>query len=162
MSKKQGLLQTLGLADVFCISVGAMISAGIFLLPGRAFAHVGPAVAVSYVIGGLVATTGILAVLELATAMPRAGGIYYFATRSLGPLAGTMSGLLNWAALALKGAFAIFGTAQIAHAFVPSVPVPAFGVALTAAFLLVNLLSTAAAARLQQVLVGVLLLIMFG
>ena len=159
---KQGLLKTLGLADVFCISVGAMISAGIFLLPGRAFAHVGPAVAVSYVIGGLVATLGILAVLELATAMPRAGGIYYFATRSLGPLAGTMSGLLNWAALSLKGAFAIFGTAQIAHAFAPSVPVPAFGVGLTAAFLLVNLLSTAAAARLQQVLVGVLLLIMFG
>ena len=143
---KQGLLKTLGLADVFCISVGAMISAGIFLLPGRAFAHVGPAVAVSYVIGGLVATLGILAVLELATAMPRAGGIYYFATRSLGPLAGTMSGLLNWAALSLKGAFAIFGTAQIAHAFAPSVPVPAFGVGLTAAFLLVNLLSTAAAA----------------
>ena len=154
------LPQTLGLADVFCISVGAMISAGIFLLPGKAFSHVGPAVAVSYVFGGCIATLGILAVLELATAMPRAGGIYYFATRSLGPLAGTMSGLLNWAALALKGAFAIFGTAQIAHAFAPAVPVPAFGVALTAVFLAVNLLSTAAAARMQQLLVGVLLLVM--
>ena len=159
-TKRESLPQTLGLADVFCISVGAMVSAGIFLLPGRAFAHVGPAVAVSYVFGGCIATLGILAVLELATAMPRAGGIYYFATRSLGPLAGTMSGLLNWAALALKGAFAIFGTAQIAHAFGPAVPVPAYGVALTAVFLFVNLLSTAAAAKMQQLLVAVLLLVM--
>ena len=158
-TKRESLPQTLGLADVFCISVGAMVSAGIFLLPGRAFAHVGPAVAVSYVFGGCIATLGILAVLELATAMPRAGGIYYFATRSLGPLAGTMSGLLNWAALALKGAFAIFGTAQIAHAFAPALPVPAYGVALTAVFLFVNLLSTAAAAKMQQLLVAVLLLV---
>jgi len=154
------LPQTLGLADVFCISVGAMISAGIFLLPGQVYAHVGPASIVSYAFGGLLATAGIMAVLELATAMPRAGGIYYFATRSLGPLAGTMSGVLNWAALALKGAFAIYGTAQIAHGFFPALPVPATGLALTAAFLLVNLLSTSAAAKMQRVLVAVLLLVM--
>ena len=158
--ENQQLPKTLGLADVFCISVGAMISAGIFLLPGRVFEHVGPSSIVSYAFGGVVATAGILAVLELATAMPRAGGIYYFATRSLGPLAGTMSGVLNWSALALKGAFAIFGTAQIAHSFVPALPVPMCGVALTAAFLLVNLLSTAAAAKMQRILVAVLLLVM--
>ena len=86
MKPETHLPQTLGLADVFCISVGAMISAGIFLLSGQVYAHVGPASIVSYAFGGLVATAGIMAVLELATAMPRAGGIYYFATRSLGPL----------------------------------------------------------------------------
>ena len=160
MKPDSRLPQTLGLADVFCISVGAMISAGIFLLPGQVYAHVGPASIVSYAFGGLLATAGIMAVLELATAMPRAGGIYYFATRSLGPLAGTMSGVLNWAALALKGAFAIYGTAQIAHGFFPALPVPATGLALTAAFLLVNLLSTSAAAKMQRVLVAVLLLVM--
>ena len=160
MQSESRLPQTLGLADVFCISVGAMISAGIFLLPGQVYAHVGPAAIVSYAFGGLLATAGIMAVLELATAMPRAGGIYYFATRSLGPLAGTMSGVLNWAALALKGAFAIYGTAQIAHGFFPRLPVAATGVALTAAFLLVNLLSTSAAAKMQRVLVAVLLLVM--
>lgn len=154
------LPKTLGLADVFCIAVGAMISAGIFLLPGQVFDHVGPASIVSYAFGGMVATAGILAVLELATAMPRAGGIYYFATRSLGPLAGTVSGVLNWAALALKGAFAIYGTARIANGFFPSLPVPALGVALTAAFLFVNLLSTSAAAKMQRALVAGLLLVM--
>lgn len=157
MSTNDELPKTLALADVFCIAVGAMISAGIFLLPGQVYSHVGPAAIISYAFGGFMATAGILAVLELATAMPRAGGIYYFATRSLGPLAGTMSGVLNWAALALKGAFAIYGTAQIAHAFRPSLPVPLVGVCLTAAFLMVNLLSTSAAAKMQRVLVAILL-----
>ena len=154
------LPKTLGLGDVFCISAGAMVSAGIFLLPAAAFSRVGPAIAFSYVLGGVLATCGILAVLELATAMPAAGGIYYFTTRALGPLAGTMSGLFNWAALSLKSAFAIWGTAQLAHGWVPDVPAWTFGVGLTLAFLLVNLLSTAAAAKLEQLLVWVLLAIM--
>ncbi len=152
--------KTLGLSDVFCIAVGAMISAGIFLLPGTAFGHVGPAVMFSYLLGGVAATLGILAVLEMATAMPQAGGIYYFSTRSLGPMAGTMAGILNWAALALKSAFAIWGTAHLISNLFPSVPTPVFGVSLTLIFLLINLLSTAAAAKLEQLLVYVLLLIM--
>ncbi|MBQ7252861.1 MAG: amino acid permease [Kiritimatiellae bacterium] len=160
MTQAKQLLKTLGLWDVFAISAGAMVSAGIFLLPGTAFSHVGPAVTLSYILGGAIATLGILAVLEMATAMPQAGGIYFFATRSLGPLAGTLSGILNWAALSLKSAFAIWGTAQLAHLFFPALPAQPYGVALTAAFLVLNLLSTRAAASFEQALVWVLLAIM--
>jgi len=160
MTQAKPLLKTLGLWDVFAISAGAMISAGIFLLPGTAFAHVGPAVTLSYLLGGAFATLGILAVLEMATAMPQAGGIYFFATRSLGPLAGTLSGILNWAALSLKSAFAIWGTARLAALFFPAFSPQAFGLALTAAFLALNLLSTRAAAAVEQFLVWGLLAIM--
>lgn len=154
------LSKTLGLVDVFCIAVGAMISAGIFLLPGVAYSHIGPAIIFSYILGGLLATLGILAVLELATAMPRAGGIYYFTTRSLGPLAGTISGVLNWSALSLKSAFAIYGMSQIIHNFVPSINPVVCGVAITIFFLIINLLSTAAAAWAERIMVFCLLAIM--
>lgn len=154
------LKKTLGLVDVFCIAVGAMISAGIFLLPGVAFKHIGPAIIFSYIVGGLLATLGILAVLELATAMPRAGGIYYFTTRSLGPLAGTISGVLNWSALSLKSAFAIYGMSQIIHIYVPSINPVWCGVFITIFFLIINLLSTAAAAWAERVMVFFLLAIM--
>lgn len=154
------LSKTLGLVDVFCIAVGAMISAGIFLLPGVAYSHIGPAIIFSYILGGLLATLGILAVLELATAMPRAGGIYYFTTRSLGPLAGTISGVLNWSALSLKSAFAIYGMSQIIHNFVPSINPVVCGVAITIFFLIINLLSTAAAAWAERIMVFFLLAIM--
>ena len=84
----------LGFIDVFCIASGAMISSGIFVLPGLAFAQIGPAMIISYFIAGLLALIGVFSVIELATAMPKAGGDYYFLTRSLGPLVGTVAGLL--------------------------------------------------------------------
>ena len=154
------LKKSLGLVDVFCLSVGAMISAGIFLLPGVAFSHIGPAIIFSYLLGGLFATFGTFSALELATAMPQAGGVYYFTTRSLGPLAGTVSGILDWASLSLKSAFAIYGTAQIVNQFFPSLPPVPVGIGITMFFLGVNLLSTEAAALLQQIMVYFLLAIM--
>lgn len=38
------LNKELGLLDVFCVATGAMISSGLFILPGLAFAMAGPAV----------------------------------------------------------------------------------------------------------------------
>lgn len=157
---EESLRKTLGVTDVFCIAVGAMISAGIFLLPGVAFSHIGPAIMFSYILGGIIAICGIFAILELATAMPQAGGIYYFTTRSLGPLAGTISGVLNWSALSLKSAFAIYGMSQIIHTFVPSINTVACGVGITIFFLIINLLSTEAAAWIERIMVYILIVIM--
>jgi amino acid permease len=41
---KSSLKKSLTLLDVFCVATGAMISSGLFILPGLAFAKAGPAV----------------------------------------------------------------------------------------------------------------------
>lgn len=64
----------LSLIDVFCIATGAMISSGIFVLPGLAHAKAGPGVIFSYLFAGLLALPGMLSILEMTTAMPKAGG----------------------------------------------------------------------------------------
>jgi len=79
MKLKKGL----GFFGVFSIATGAMISSGIFILPGLAFARTGPAVLISYFLAGILALIGIFSVIELSTAMPKAGGDYYFINRSL-------------------------------------------------------------------------------
>ena len=150
--KTTRLNKTLGLADVFSISAGAMISSGIFILPGLAFANIGPAVFLAYALAGLCALIGTLATIELATAMPLAGGIYFYTGRSMGPLAGTVSGLLNWSAIALKSSFAIFGMSEVIYQFFGIDPV-CCGVVLTLLFLLVNLIGTKEAAAAQIVMV---------
>ena len=61
------LRKTLGMADVFCISAGAMISSGIFVLPGVAYENIGPAVFLAYGLAGICALVGTLATIELAT-----------------------------------------------------------------------------------------------
>ena len=80
------LKKELGPVDVFSIAAGAMISSGLFVLPGLAFAKAGPAIIVAYALAGLFMVPALLAKAELVTAMPRSGGSYFFVERSLGPL----------------------------------------------------------------------------
>jgi len=151
----------LGFIDVFCIAAGAMISSGIFVLPGLAFSLVGPAMIVSYLIAGMLAMIGVFSVIELATAMPKAGGDYYFLTRSLGPLVGTVSGLLSWFALSLKTAFAVFGLAEVVFLLSGGkVPLFATAIPVTVFFVVLNIKGTEAAAKFEVILVLALLVLM--
>ncbi|MBN2440757.1 MAG: amino acid permease, partial [Spirochaetales bacterium] len=143
---------------VFSIAIGAMISSGIFILPGLAYAKTGPAVFISYFLAGFLALIGIFSIIELSTAMPKAGGDYYFVNRSLGPMLGTISGFLGWIALSLKSAFAIFGIAEIIFL------VSGFNSLISAAilcliFIIVNIIGTKEAVLFQvSMVVGLLLL----
>lgn len=158
------LKRNLGLVHVFCIASGAMISSGIFVLPGLAHAKAGPAVIVSYFLAGLLAGVGLLNVAELATAMPKAGGDYFFVTRTMGPAVGTIGGLLTWFSLTLKSSFAMVGLGALVRAALgDSLPaVSAQGVALLLAlvFIGLNLVGTRSVAGLQVALVIGLLSLM--
>ncbi len=109
MSNKKNLKRSLGLLDVFAISTGAMISSGFFLLPGIAASKSGPAVIVAYILAAFMILPALLSTVELSTAMPRSGGTYFFISRSLGPMLGTVMGIGDWLALVLKCTFALVG-----------------------------------------------------
>ncbi len=74
MSDDEELAKDLGLLSAMTIGIGTMIGAGIFVLPGVAAQEAGPIVVVSFIIGGMIALINALAVSELGTAMPKAGG----------------------------------------------------------------------------------------
>ncbi len=103
------LKKDLRLLDIFSIAAGAMISSGLFVLPGIAFAKAGPAIILSYAIASLLIIPALLSKAELSTAMPKAGGTYFFIDRSMGPLMGTIGGFAAWFSLAFKSAFALIG-----------------------------------------------------
>jgi len=109
------LKKDITLFGIFTIAAGSMISSGIFILPGLAFDIAGPAVFVSYFLAGMLALVGVLSVIELATAMPRAGGDFFFVNKTFGPLLGTLTGFLGWTALSLKSAFAIYGLSEVIY-----------------------------------------------
>ena len=153
------LKKELSFFHVFSIAVGAMISSGIFILPGLAFDKAGPAVFISYLLAGLLALAGVLSVAELATAMPKAGGDYYFITRSLGPLVGTISGLLSWFAMSLKSAFAIFGIAEVLY-LMTGLNVTLVAAVFCLLFVIVNLVGVKEAALFEVWLVVGLLALM--
>ncbi len=151
--------KSLSLPHVFCIAAGAMISSGIFILPGLAHAKAGPAVIFSYFFAGLLATAGILSIAELTTAMPKAGGDYFYISRGLGPAAGTVAGLLSWFSLSVKTAFALIGLAVLVQPYNP-VNLKLTVAILCFVFAAINLFGTSEAARLQVMLVVALLALM--
>jgi len=160
------LKQDLNLLDVFCIASGAMISSGLFILPGLAYARAGPAVIVSYLFAGLLSLPGMLSIAEMTTAMPRAGGDCFTVVRSLGPAAGTVAGLLSWFSLSMKSAFALFGI-SIFTALIVDANLHLLSVLFCACFVLINLVGVKHAGRTQvglviALLVPMLIYILFG
>ena len=149
----------LGLGHVFCIASGAMISSGLFVLPGMAHKIAGPGVIWSYLMAGLLATTGALSIAELTTAMPRAGGDYFFIMRGFGPGVGTVAGVLSWFSLSLKSAFAIVGMAAFV-ALIVNLHGRVAGTILCAGFVGLNVLGVKQAARAQVILVVGLFLLL--
>jgi amino acid transporter/mannitol/fructose-specific phosphotransferase system IIA component (Ntr-type) len=153
------LKKGLGLVHVFAIASGAMISSGLFILPGMAHAQAGPGVIWSYVLAGILATAGALSIAELTTAMPKAGGDYFFIMRGFGPGVGTVAGILSWFSLSLKSAFAIVGMATFA-ALIVNLHGLAAGAMLCVVFVVLNLVGVREAARVQVVLVAILLVLL--
>jgi len=117
--KDKTLKRELGLFEVFCIASGAMISSGLFILPALAYAKTGVSVIISYLIASLLIVPTLLSKAELATAMPKAGGDYFFIDRSMGPAVGTVGGIASWFSLAAKTAFALIGIGAFAQLFNP-------------------------------------------
>lgn len=154
------LNKRLGLFDVFCIVSGAMISSGLFVLPGLAHAKAGPAVVFSYFLAGLLATAGMLSVAEIITAMPKAGGDYFFITRTMGPAAGAVAGLLSWFSLSLKASFALVGMSAFLAPLLGWEPL-AVAVPTALIFVGLNLAGVRHASRLQSLLVLGLIGLMF-
>jgi len=101
------LKKNLKLLDIYVLATGTTLSAGFFLLPGLAAIQAGPAIVIAYLISALPLIPATFSIVELSTAMPRAGGVYYFLDRSMGPLFGTIGGIGTWLALVLKVAFAL-------------------------------------------------------
>jgi len=162
------LKRQLGLLDVFAIASGAMISSGLFVLPAIAYAKAGPAVILSYLFASILVIPSVLSKAELATAMPKAGGTYFFVERSLGPLWGMFGGLAGWFSLALKSAFAIIGIAifievvlvQLFSAQLNPWHIKAIAVLCCIGFTTLNVVSVKRTSRLQVLFVALLLVIL--
>ncbi|MCU4798901.1 amino acid permease [Halobacteria archaeon HArc-gm2] len=160
------LAKDLGLFSALSIGIGTMIGAGIFVLPGVAAQEAGPIVVLSFVAGGVIAMVNALSVSELGTAMPKAGGGYYYINKALGPMFGSIAGMGDWMGLAFASAFYCIGFGQYLNVFLPLPEVPFLnsfqvGALLAgAAFVGVNYIGAKETGGIQTVIVFVLLAIL--
>ncbi len=151
------LQKSLSFFDVFSVATGATLSAGFFLLPGIAASKAGDGLVISYLIAAIAFIPAIFSKVELATAMPRAGGMYYFLDRSLSPLIGTVGGLGTWLALVLKVAFALVGMGAYLALLIDDLPINYVAIGLAVLLGSINLLGAKKTGRLQLILLIVIL-----
>ena len=160
------LAKDLGLVSAMTIGIGTMIGAGIFVLPGVAANAAGPIVVVSFIVGGVIAMVNALSISELGTAMPKAGGGYYYINKSLGPMFGSIAGMGDWMGLAFASAFYCIGFGQYLAVFVglPTIaflnPIQLGALLAGLVFVAVNYIGAKETGGVQTVIVFILLSIL--
>jgi amino acid transporter len=143
------LPRRLGAWSTGAVTVGIMIGSGVFRVPAAAAAQSGSAEAMllAWVVGGLVALAGALALAEVAALFPRAGGMYVYLREAYGPL---VAFLFGWVYLVVipagAGAIALVFSEYLGRL----VPAAAGHVRLVAGGLIVGL----AAAQYRSVSIG--------
>lgn len=95
ITKDNRFLKTLSAGDLIALGVGAVIGAGIFILPGTVAAmHTGPSIVLSFILAAVVCSTAALCYAEFSAALPIAGSAYSFGTVVFGEIIGWF---LGWA-----------------------------------------------------------------
>src|ERR1700741_74137 len=94
VSGEHGLKRTLSALNLTTLGIGAIIGAGIFSLTGSAAAsNGGPAIALSFVLGGIACTFAGLCYAEMASTVPIAGSAYTYAYATMGEF---IAWLIGW------------------------------------------------------------------
>jgi len=147
------LKRALNLLDATSIGIGAIIGAGIFVVLGMAIGYAGPAIIISMVIAGIVASFTAFSFAELGSAIPKEGGAYEFAYEVVSPFVAFVVGCLWLFGQTVAGASISLGFASYFVATFPffSLRIVAISAALTMTAL--NLIGTKQSATVNNILV---------
>ena len=103
-STSTGLVRELGLLGLVATGVCSMVGVAINIIPfmlQRSVPGIGPYVLPAYLLASVPAVLAALAYAVLASAMPRAGGSYVFASRALSPYLGIVASFSQWFGLSI-------------------------------------------------------------
>src|ERR1700740_2911152 len=88
------LRRTLSAINLVALGIGAIIGAGIFVLTGHAAAaNAGPAIVLSFILGGITCAFAGLCYAEMASTVPIAGSAYTYAYATMGEI---ISWIIGW------------------------------------------------------------------
>ncbi len=104
LDKPNGLVRQMGILGLAATGICSMLGAGINVIPfmiQRNVPGIGPFVLEAYLFAALPALLAAIAYAILASAMPRAGGSYIYASRALNPYLGFVASFSQWFGLSI-------------------------------------------------------------
>ena len=143
--------------------VGAVIGMGVYVFIGSIGAHTGSAMWIAFTIALIITILGIAPLIQMSSAMPRAGVAYVYASRLLNPLMGITTS--SWAILgvACTSTYVSMGIAEYAAPYLPwDIPVLAIALAIPIIFFLIYFFGLKLATGLQVIMVALLVFALMG
>lgn len=148
------LLRILGVSFGIAVTLGSTIGVGILRTPGAVAAQLGNfwLIMIIWTIGGAYAFFATIAVTELATALPQAGGWYVYARRAVGDYAGFTIGWINWFSFCTAAAAISIAIAEYAARLAPAlaVNIKAIAIAVLLVFTLLHWFGVRLGSRAQE------------
>lgn len=121
MNEKAQLRRSLTLFAVVCLGINGVIGQGIFLLPGKAAARMGPAALIGLIIGGLLCFCIALCFAEVGSRVKGTGGAYLYARKAFGEFVGFEVGWMTCCVAVIAWATLSNGFTEVFAEFVPAV-----------------------------------------
>lgn len=143
----------IGLAGGIALVVGGVIGMGIYALIAAVGAQAGSALWLAFTVAIVVSAIGVAPLIQIASALPRAGGGYLYTSRLMSPLLGTLTS--SWAILggASSTAMVALGMAGYIVPYLPfALPVQVAAVLLPLLFFGLYFFGLRLAASLQMVM----------
>lgn len=153
-----GLKRVLGLTEVSFIAIGMTVGAGVFVFTGIVLKIVGPALPLTFALAVIPVFLSMLPLAMLGSALPSTGGNYKYPSRMVSPGL-TFTGVWVYALATFFGQIPLYciACARYARALFPGVHIELFAIALLTFFYVVNLFGVKIAARVQGIMVVVLI-----
>lgn len=159
MEKNQKGLSALHLA---MMALGTVIGGSFFIGSVVAIRAAGPAVIISYILGGILVYFILFALSEMTVADPAAGSFRTFSAKAYGPGMGFVVGWVYWTGLVLAMSSEAIAVSILLRTWVPGISLPVMGSVAIVIITLLNLLGADKLSKLESGLAAVKLLAIAG
>lgn len=140
------------------MALGTVIGGSFFLGSAVAINAAGPAIIISYILGGILVYFILFALSEMTVANPDSGSFRAFASQVFGPGAGFIIGWVYWTGMVLAMSSEATAISILIREWVPNISIAFLGSIIIIVITVLNLLGTDKLSKLESSLVIVKLL----
>ena len=132
------------------MAMGSVIGGSFFLGSAVAIQAAGPAIVISYILGGILIYFILYALSEMTVANPDSGSFYTFTANVFGPGAGFVIGWVYWTGMVLAMSSESIAASILIKEWFPNISVPLLGSIIIIVTTLLNLLGASKLSKLES------------
>lgn len=132
------------------MAMGSVIGASFFLGSAVAIEAAGPAILISFILGGILIYFILYALSEMTVANPDSGSFYTFTAQAFGPGAGFVIGWVYWTGMVFAMSSEATAVSILIQEWYPKISVPVLGSIIIVGVTLINLLGADKLSKLES------------